>query len=85
MLANPRFAFRSTGTLASVSDDDSPFNLTRCILRRLPGVRRSTGHKNVWIKENNWIWTTDETGRRSVAKNNNGRYILEEGVPEGRI
>jgi hypothetical protein len=56
MLANPRFAFRSTGTLATESDDDFPFNLTTGILRRPPGVRRSTRQKNVWIKENNWIW-----------------------------
>ena len=45
MLANPRFAFRRIETLATAFDDEAPFALTRGILKRLPGVRRSTLQK----------------------------------------
>jgi hypothetical protein len=85
MLANPRFAFRAVETLASVFDDEPPFTLTRGILKRLPEVRRSTLEKNAWIKEDNWEWVIDEQGRKRVARGDNNRYLLQEGVPEGRI
>jgi len=85
MLANPRFAFRNIETLGTVLDDEPPFTLTRNTLKRLPDVRRSTLKNNAWIKENNWVWRIDEKGRRKVAKNDSGHYILEKGVPEGRI
>jgi hypothetical protein len=85
MLANPRFAFRSVETLATVFDDDPPYTLTRGTLKRLPGIRRSTLRASAWIKEDNWVWTVDENGRKRVAKDSEGRYILQENVPEGHI
>jgi hypothetical protein len=65
--------------------DKPPYDFTTEVLKGLLGetVILSNSDKPVWIKENNWKWTINPDGSRSLDKDSDGLYILKEGVREG--
>lgn len=87
MFANRQSAWRTLKKLATAFDEDPPFTLTRETLKGLheQGVRRSVLDKPVYFKKNNWVLTVDANGTERPAQDNNGLYILQDGVPEGHI